>query len=104
MRLQKTYADFATLKKHLTSSKHDTLTFDVDQLLLKAHTLDELKEKIDDLKANVYTKSNDFKNVSVIKKHIRYRQTHNHIVFSKSKQDKIRMIAIDYNSTQDKLF
>ena len=104
MRLQKAYSTFKEMKKHLTSNKADALTFAVDQLLLTANTLDELKAKIDELKLTTYTESRDFKNLSIIKKHIRYRQTHNHIVFSKSKADKIRMINVDYENIQDKLF
>ena len=104
MRLEKTYISFVELKKHLTSNKHDTLTFAVDQLLLKSHTLNELKEKIDELKKESYSESRDFKSIAIIKKHIRYRQTHNRLIFSKSKADKVRMIALDYNQIQDKLF
>ena len=104
MRLNKTYATFAELKKHLTANKHDCLTFAVDQMLLKASTLDEIKKAIDELKESTYKQSKDFKTLSVIKKHIRYRQSHNHIVFSKSKADKIRIIDIDYENTQSSLF
>ena len=104
MRLEKRYASFKEMKKHLTSAKADTLTFFVDQLLLKAHTLNELFDKINEVKESTFTKSNDFKTIAIIKKHIRYRQNHNHIVFSKSKQDKIRMIDIDYESKQESLF
>jgi len=104
MRLQKSYVSFKEMKKHLTSNKADSLTFAVDQILLTANTLQEIKVKIDELKSESYPESRDFKNLSIIKKHVRYRQSHNHIVFSKSKNEKIRMINLDYENVQAKLF
>ena len=104
MRLEKTYKSFSELKKHLKSNDHDTLTFAVDQILLTANTLAEIQAKIEKLKSNDYTESNDFKNLTIIKKHIRYRQTHNKIVFSMSKANKLRMINLDYENIQEKLF
>jgi len=106
MRLEKRYISFKEMKKHLTSNKADTLTFFVDQLLLKANTLSELFDKINEVKKTTFDKSNDFKSIAIIKKHIRYRQNHNRIVFTKNKKDQIRMIEIDYKaeSSQDSLF
>lgn len=106
MRLEKTYISFKELKNHLTSNKADTLTFFVDQILLKANTLKEIEAKIIEVKKTTFKTSNDFKSIAIIKKHIRYRQNHNRIVFSKNKKDQIRMINIDYKSeaSQESLF
>lgn len=106
MRLEKRYISFKEMKKHLTSNKADTLTFAVDQMLLKAHTLTELFDEINALKAVKFETNKDFKNLAIIKKHIRYRQTHNRIVFTKNKKDQVRMIALDYKAenSQEKLF
>jgi mRNA-degrading endonuclease RelE of RelBE toxin-antitoxin system len=105
MRLEKRYTNFAELKKHLTSNKADTLTFYVDQLLLKANTAQQLLDKINEVKKTKFTQSNDFKNLSIVKKHIRYRQNHNRVIFSVNKKNQIRMINVDYESenAQEKL-
>jgi mRNA-degrading endonuclease RelE of RelBE toxin-antitoxin system len=98
MRLEKTYTDFTALKKHLSSAKADTLTFFVDQLLLSANTLNELLDKVNEVKKVKFNESNDFKNLAILKKHIRYRQTHNRICFSVNKKHQVRAINVDYKS------
>ena len=98
MRIEKIYSSFKELKKHLTSAKADTLTFFVDQLLLTNHTKEALLEKIKEVKETKFKTSNDFKTLAIVKKHIRYRQAHNNIVFSVNKKNEIRMIAVDYDS------
>ena len=105
MRLEKKYISFKEMKAHLTNNKADTLTFAVDQLLLKANSLQDLIDKIAELKEVKFSASNDFKNAAIIKKHIRYRQTHNRVVFSVNKKHQLRMINIDYESesAQDRL-
>jgi hypothetical protein len=98
MRLEKKYVSFKEMKKHLTSNKADTLTFAVDQLLLKANSLQDLIDKIAELKKVKFSESNDFKTAAIIKKHIRYRQTHNRVLFTVNKKNQIRMTNVDYES------
>ena len=99
-RLEKKYIDFKSLKKHLDSAAVTTLTFAVDKLLLKANTIDELYAAIVELKETKFKESNDFKSLAIVKKHIRYRQAHNRIIFSVNKKNQFRMTAIDYTSDE----
>jgi hypothetical protein len=73
--------------------------------LTKANTLQQIIDKIAELKTTAFKDSNDFKSSAIVKKHIRYRQTHNRIVFAVNKKREIRMIDIDYNAetAQEKL-
>jgi len=68
------YADFAELKASIEKADPTRLTMFVDQLLVKGEkTLEGLLAAIEARKAEVKSTSTDFKNVSIIKKHMKYR-------------------------------
>lgn len=102
-RVKSKYENIAELRKHLKSAESKKLTIAVDKLFLKARSLQEIFAEIENLKSTIFTESNDFKNLSIVKKHIRYRQAHGW-QFSFSKAKKLRLVGYDIENLQDSLF
>jgi len=88
------YADFAELKESVEKANDARLTMFVDKLLVKGGmTLAEMLSAIEARKKETSSESTDFKNVSIIKKHIKYRATKGW-VFTIFKNGKVK--ATDY--------
>lgn len=102
-RVKSKYENIAALKKHLRSVESKKLTIAVDKLFLNARTLNDLFEEIKTLKRIDFPESGDFKSLSIVKKHIRYRQAHGW-QFSLSKAKKLRLVDYNLENLQDSLF
>ena len=88
------YADFAELKDSIEKADDSRLTMFVDKLLVKGGmTMAEMLTAIEARKEETESTSTDFKNVSIIKKHIKYRATKGW-VFTIFKNGKVK--ATDY--------
>ena len=88
------YADFAELRESVEKADGSRLTMYVDKLLVKGGlTFAEMVTAIEARKAETDSKSTDFKNASIIKKHIKYRATKGW-VFTIQKNGKVK--ATDY--------
>ncbi len=96
----KQFKEFKIVKKkysNITLENCKTLTSYVDSLLFKSRTLDEVFKKIEEAKATKFKASNDFKNLSVLKKHVKYRISHDKFKISLSKANKLRLVALELN-------
>jgi hypothetical protein len=88
------YADYAELKESVEKADDSRLTMFVDKLLVKGGlTFAEMLTAIEARKKETSSDSTDFKNVSIIKKHIKYRATKGW-VFTIFKNGKVK--ATDY--------
>jgi len=97
MNTSKVYTDFSKAKRDyskITLENAKTLTSYVDSLLFKAHTLEQIFEKIEAAKAQKFTSSRDFKNLSILKKHIKYRQEHDKLQVNISTKNKLRYVDL----------
>ena len=88
---------FAEIKKayvpvELETAK--TLTQYVDHLLFKSRTLNEVFEKIQEAKELRFKDSKDFKNMSILKKHVKYRANHDKFVVNFTKKGKVRLASL----------
>ena len=90
------YADFGELKTSVEKADDARLTMFVDKLLVKGGlSFAEMLTSIEARKAEIKSESTDFKNVAIIKKHIKYRATKGW-VFTIFKNGKVK--ATDYTA------
>jgi len=92
LRMNTKDAQFKVIKKrysNITLENARTLTSYVDSLLFKSRTLDDVFEKINEAKKTKFTQSKDFKNMSILKKHVKYRINHDKFELSVSKANKL---------------
>jgi hypothetical protein len=88
------YADFSELKQSVEKADASRLTMYVDKLLVKGGlTFAEILTSVEARKKETKSDSTDFKNVSIVKKHIKYRATKGW-VFTIFKNGKVK--ATDY--------
>ena len=91
---------FAELKRRSKINqdldKAKSMTAYVDALLLNAHTLQEIVEKVEHARENKFQDNKDFKTVQRIQAHINYRIKHDKIKVVKNKRtNKVRYVAIN---------
>ena len=91
----KQFKEFKIVKKryaNLTLENCKTLTSYVDSLLFKSRTLDEVFKLVIEAKKSKFQDSRDFKNMSILKKHVKYRINHDKFEISLSKANKLRLV------------
>jgi len=90
------YADVKELKEQINKASDKRLTMFVDKLLVKGSlTMPEILASVEERKKTTKSSSTDFKNVSIIKKHLKYRATKGW-VFEILKNGKVKVV--DYNA------
>jgi hypothetical protein len=88
------YADFAELKTSVEKADDARLTMYVDKLLVKGGmSFAEIVKAVEDRTKETNVEWRDFKNISIVKKHIKYRATKGW-VFTIFKNGKVK--ATDY--------
>jgi hypothetical protein len=88
------YADFAELKTSVEKADSSRLTMYVDKLLVKGGmSFAEIVKAVEDRTKETNVEWRDFKNISIVKKHIKYRATKGW-VFTIFKNGKVK--ATDY--------
>jgi hypothetical protein len=89
---------FKVVKKRyseITLENAKTLTSYVDSLLFKSRSLNEVFAMIQEAKEAKFKDSRDFKNLSILKKHVKYRINHDGFEVSLSKAGKLRLVKLN---------
>jgi regulator of replication initiation timing len=102
-RVKKTYESVDAFRQHLesVSRKRSRLTLEVDRLLASnSYTLSEIMNKIESMKKTIFKDSNDFSNLQILKKHIKYRAAHNCFRFKLDHLQHVLLMSIEDNAQE----
>jgi hypothetical protein len=95
-RVKKQYNSLEELKAQMAKVKESpTLTFEVDRMLVAGkHTLKKIMERIDELKTTKFKDNSDFRDLTILKKHIKFRASNNRFQIEFDEKGRIQVVGV----------
>lgn len=95
-RVKKQYASLEDLKAQMAKIKESTtLTMEVDKMLVAGKfTLKKMLEKVVELKTTRFKDSEDFRDLTILKKHIKFRASNNRFQIEFDEKGRVQVVGV----------